>query len=203
MRCFAISSVSRRSIRQATNVQRPSWSPTFLRSNGIEPVVVESEPQRASVVARLKGTGEKPPLHVTGHLDVVEADDSAWTHPPFEANIVDGFMWGRGAIDMKNMVAMSACVMSLLARSGKKLDRDVIFAAVADEETGSAKGAHFLVSEHPDLVRAEYALGEVGGFSLHLMGRVFYPIQVAEKGQVWVRAKFTGESGHGSMPAAG
>jgi acetylornithine deacetylase/succinyl-diaminopimelate desuccinylase-like protein len=98
------------------------------------------------------------------------------------------------------MVAMSACVMTLLARRKPRLQRDVIFAAVADEETGSSKGAHFLVSEHPDLVRAEYALGELGGFSLHMMGRVFYPIQVAEKGQVWLRADFVGEGGHGSIP---
>ena len=101
---------------------------------------------------------------------------------------------------MKNMVSMSACVLALLARTKPRLRRDVIFAAVADEETGSSKGAHFLVSEHPELVRAEYALGELGGFSLHFMGRVFYPIQVAEKGQVWLRADFTGEAGHGSMP---
>jgi acetylornithine deacetylase/succinyl-diaminopimelate desuccinylase-like protein len=90
--------------------------------------------------------------------------------------------------------------MTILARHGVRLERDVIFAAVADEETGSSKGAHFLVSEHPDLVRSEYALGELGGFTLHLMGRVFYPIQVAEKGQVWLRANFAGEAGHGSMP---
>jgi acetylornithine deacetylase/succinyl-diaminopimelate desuccinylase-like protein len=103
---------------------------------------------------------------------------------------------------MKNMVSMSACVMGLLARTKPKLERDIIFAAVADEETGSSKGAHFLVNEHPDLVRAEYALGEIGGFSLHLMGRTFYPIQVAEKGQVWLTATFSGEAGHGSMPRA-
>ena len=162
--------------------------------------MVESEPERASVVARYAGTGELPPLLLTGHLDVVEADASTWTRPPFSADLADGCIWGRGAIDMKNMVSMSACVMSLLARHKPRLARDVIFAAVADEETGSSKGAHYLVSEHPDLVRAEYALGEVGGFSLHMMGRVFYPVQVAEKGQVWVRASFSGEAGHGSMP---
>jgi acetylornithine deacetylase/succinyl-diaminopimelate desuccinylase-like protein len=172
----------------------------FLRDRGIEPRVVESEPERTSVVARYSGSGELPPLLLTGHLDVVEADETTWTRPPFSADLVDGFIWGRGAIDMKNMVSMSACVMSLLARRKPKLARDVIFAAVADEETGSSKGAHFLVSEHPDLVRAEYALGEVGGFSLHMMGRIFYPVQVAEKGQVWVRASFTGEAGHGSIP---
>jgi acetylornithine deacetylase/succinyl-diaminopimelate desuccinylase-like protein len=172
----------------------------FLRAAGLEPTIVESDPRRASVVVRYAGTGEKPPLLLNGHLDVVEADDATWTRPPFSADLADGCIWGRGAVDMKNMVAMAACVMSLLARRELRLSRDVIFAAVADEETGSSKGAHFLVSEHPDLVRAEYALGEIGGFTLHMMGRVFYPIQVAEKGQVWLRANFAGEAGHGSMP---
>jgi acetylornithine deacetylase/succinyl-diaminopimelate desuccinylase-like protein len=103
-------------------------------------------------------------------------------------------------VDMKDMIAMSACVLALIARSGKKLHRDVIFAAVADEEEGCAKGSHFLVDEHPDLVRAEYMLGEVGGFSLYMKGRTFYPIMVAEKGMVWVKATFRGQSGHGSTP---
>jgi acetylornithine deacetylase/succinyl-diaminopimelate desuccinylase-like protein len=172
----------------------------FLRVAGLEPTIVESDPGRASLVVRFKGTGDRAPLLLNGHLDVVEADESTWTRPPFSGDIFDGCIWGRGAVDMKNMVAMSACVMSLLARHKARLARDVIFAAVADEETGSSKGAHFLVSEHPDLVRAEYALGEIGGFTLHMMGRVFYPIQVAEKGQLWLRASYAGEAGHGSMP---
>jgi acetylornithine deacetylase/succinyl-diaminopimelate desuccinylase-like protein len=172
----------------------------FVRAAGLEPKIVESDPRRASLVVRYAGTGEKPPLLLNGHLDVVEADDASWTRPPFSGDVADGCIWGRGAVDMKNMVAMSACVMSLLARHKPRLARDVIFAAVADEETGSSKGAHFLVTEHPDLVRAEYALGEIGGFTLHMMGRVFYPIQVAEKGQVWLRANYAGEAGHGSMP---
>ncbi|HEX9295132.1 MAG TPA: M20/M25/M40 family metallo-hydrolase [Polyangiaceae bacterium] len=174
----------------------------FLRGEGLEPKVLESEPRRASVVVRYAGTGELPPLLLNAHLDVVEADASSWAHPPFSAATADGCIWGRGAVDMKNMVAMCACVMAMLARSRPSLARDIIFAAVADEETGSSKGAHFLVAEHPELVRAEYALGEVGAFSHHMMGKVFYPIQVAEKGQVWLRAKFSGEAGHGSMPSS-
>ena len=174
----------------------------FLRERRLEPKIVESEPMRASVIARYAGTGQLPPLLLTGHLDVVEADAATWTRPPFSGDVADGCIWGRGAVDMKNMVSMSACVMALLARLKPKLERDVIFAAVADEETGSSKGAHFLVDNHPDLVRAEYALGEIGGFTLHIMGRVFYPIQVAEKGQVWLTATFSGEAGHGSMPRA-
>jgi acetylornithine deacetylase/succinyl-diaminopimelate desuccinylase-like protein len=174
----------------------------FLRAHRLEPRIVESDPTRASVIARYRGNGRLPPLLLNGHLDVVEADPATWTRPPFSADVADGCIWGRGAVDMKNMVSMSACVMALLARMKPKLDRDIIFAAVADEETGSSKGAHFLVDEHPDLVRAEYALGEIGGFTLYVMGRVFYPIQVAEKGQVWLTATFSGEAGHGSMPRA-
>jgi acetylornithine deacetylase/succinyl-diaminopimelate desuccinylase-like protein len=172
----------------------------FLTAAGLEPTILESEPGRASLVVRHLGSGRDAPLLLNGHLDVVEADAPSWTHPPFSGDRADGCIWGRGAVDMKNMVAMSACVIALLARRGQKLSRDLIFAAVADEETGSSKGAHFLVSQHPELVRAEYALGELGGFSQHVMGRVFYPIQVAEKGQVWLRARYVGEAGHGSIP---
>lgn len=173
-----------------------------MRSAGLEPVLVEKEPGRTNVVTRLRGTGEKPPLLLNAHLDVVAADASRWRHPPFGGEIHDGYVWGRGAIDMKHMAAMSACVMSLLARgaAGGTLARDVIFAGVADEEAGCDRGALHLVEEHPDMVRAEYMLGEIGAFSLHLFGKTFYPIQVAEKGLCWVRASYEGSPGHGSMP---
>src|SRR6202012_1683571 len=109
-------------------------------------------------------------------------------------------LWGRGAIDMKHMAAMSACVLTLLARERNALARDVIFAAVADEEAACTQGSLFLVDEHPGEIRAEYALGEIGAFSLNLFGSTFYPIQVAEKGICWVRATVEGKPGHGSMP---
>jgi acetylornithine deacetylase/succinyl-diaminopimelate desuccinylase-like protein len=174
----------------------------YLRSVGVEPKLYEPEPGRTSVVARVKGSGKLPPLLLNAHLDVVEADETRWKHDPFKADVEDGYVWGRGAIDMKHMAAMSACVMGLLAReaAGKRLDRDVIFAAVADEEAGCAKGSMFLVNEHPDAIRAEYMLGEIGAFSTRMAGQTFYPIQVAEKGLCWVRATFDGEPGHGSMP---
>jgi len=147
----------------------------YLRGVGVEPALYEPEPGRTSVVARIRGTGEKPPLLLNAHLDVVEADADAWTHPPFDARVADGYLWGRGAVDMKNMAAMSAVVMGLLAKGAaeKKLTRDVIFAGVADEESGCAKGSMFLVDEHPDAVRAEYVLGEIGVFSLHMLARTF------------------------------
>ena len=118
-----------------------------------------------------RGTGKLPPLLLTAHLDVVEADPSTWTHPPFGGVIADGCLWGRGAIDMKNMAAMSVAIMRRLALDKPKLARDVIFAGVADEEAGSDAGARWLVESHPDLVRAEYALGEVGGATLYVGDR--------------------------------
>jgi acetylornithine deacetylase/succinyl-diaminopimelate desuccinylase-like protein len=172
-----------------------------LREVGLEPVVLESAPGRANLVARIRGSGAAGgPVLLAAHLDVVEADPARWTHPPFAAAEADGCLWGRGAIDMKHMAAMSAAIVRRLARDGAKLGRDLIFAAVADEEAGCDHGSRFLVEQHPDLVRAEYALGEVGGFTMHLGGTAFYPVQVAEKGLCWVRARFTGEPGHGSMP---
>jgi len=173
-----------------------------LASAGLEPRLLEGVPGRSNVVARLRGSGELPPLLLTGHLDVVGADPAAWRHPPFGGEIVDGYLWGRGAIDMKNMVAMSVALLCRLARSEAPLRRDVIFAAVADEETGSAHGSRWLCDTHPELVRAEYAIGEVGGFNIFLGSKRFITVGVAEKGYCWLRARVRGEPGHGSMPRA-
>jgi acetylornithine deacetylase/succinyl-diaminopimelate desuccinylase-like protein len=175
---------------------------TELAAAGLEPKVFESAPGRGSVVARLRGTGAEPPLLLSAHLDVVESDAASWTHPPFAGTITDGFLWGRGAVDMKNMAAMSVALVCALARRGARLRRDLIFAGVADEEAGSDHGAAWLCDHHPDLVRAEYGLGEVGGFTLYLGGAKLYPVQVAEKGYAWLRARVRGEPGHGSMPRA-
>lgn len=171
-----------------------------LREVGYEVTVIESAPTRANLVTRYRGDGSKAPLLLAAHLDVVEADPTKWQHPPFAGVVADGCLWGRGAIDMKNMAAMAVAILRKLARDKPRLARDVIFAGVADEEAGCDLGSRFLVEEHPELVRAEYAIGESGGFSLHLGGTTFYPIQVAEKGLCWVRARWTGEPGHGSMP---
>jgi acetylornithine deacetylase/succinyl-diaminopimelate desuccinylase-like protein len=171
-----------------------------LADVGFQPVLVEAEPYRTNMVVRHRGTGAKPPLLLTAHLDVVEADPSKWERPPFSGDEHDGCLWGRGAIDMKNMAAMCTAIMRRLALTRTQLARDVIFAAVADEEAGCDLGSRFLVEQHRSLVEAEYALGESGGFSLHLGDTTFYPVQVAEKGFCWVRARVTGEPGHGSMP---
>jgi acetylornithine deacetylase/succinyl-diaminopimelate desuccinylase-like protein len=171
-----------------------------LRDVGLDPVLLDSAPARTNLVVRHRGRGTKPPLLLTAHLDVVEADPARWQHPPFSGVIADGCLWGRGAIDMKNMAAMSAAILRRLAHDRVALDRDVIFAAVADEEAGCDLGSRFLVENHRSMVEAEYAIGESGGFSLHLGDTTFYPIQVAEKGFCWVRARIVGEPGHGSMP---
>ncbi len=172
-----------------------------LREVGLEVTIVEAAPGRANLVTRLRGTGKAGgPLLLSAHLDVVEADPTRWKQPPFSAAEADGCLWGRGAVDMKHMAAMSVAVLRRMARDGFRPGRDLIFAGVADEEAGCDHGSRFLVEAHPELVRADYALGEVGGFTMHLAGTAFYPVQVAEKGLCWVRARFTGEPGHGSMP---
>ena len=169
-------------------------------AEGIEYEILESQPGRASIVARLRGSGKDGPLLLNGHLDVVPADASCWDHPPFEAVEVDGFVWGRGAIDMKNMVTMGMMCLVLAKRQGLSLSRDLIFAGVADEEAGSHEGALFLVEEHPELVRSEYVLNEVGGYTMHMGDTRFYPIQVSEKGICWFEMRAEGQPGHGSMP---
>ncbi len=171
-----------------------------LREVGYDVTILESAPGRANLVTRYRGTGAAAPLLLAAHLDVVEADPTQWRHPPFSGAIAEGCLWGRGAIDMKNMAAMSVAILRRLAVDKPRLARDVIFAGVADEEAGCDLGSRFLVEQHPELVRAEYAIGESGGFSLHLGDATFYPVQVAEKGLCWVRARWRGEPGHGSMP---
>jgi acetylornithine deacetylase/succinyl-diaminopimelate desuccinylase-like protein len=171
-----------------------------LDREGIPYQIVESEPTRASLVARLTGTGRHRPLLLNAHLDVVPVERERWTHDPFAGEEHDGCVWGRGAVDMKNMAAMSLMTLLLLKRAKVPLDRDVIFAAVADEEAGSNHGARFLVEKHPELVRAEYVLNEIGAYTFYVGDAVFYPIQVAEKGICWFELSAEGTAGHGSMP---
>lgn len=182
--------------------ERPAadYLAAVLKQEGIEHQIIEAAPSRASLVARLPGSGKQAPLLLNGHLDVVPADASRWRHPPFEAVEAEGCIWGRGAIDMKNMVTMSLMCLVLAKRMGLALERDLIFAAVADEEAGSHQGALHLVEHHPELVRAEYVLNEVGGHTLTMGDARFYPIQVSEKGICWFEMSVEGPPGHGSMP---
>lgn len=170
--------------------------------NGIPYEIVEPSPTRASIVARLKGDGSQKPLLLTSHLDVVPAESHKWDVDPFAAEIRDGFVWGRGTVDMKQMTALSLAVFLKAKRDQAPLKRDLIFAAVADEETGCTWGSKWLVENRPELIQAEYALNEVGGFSLTVEDTVFYPIGVAEKGLCWFTITATGTPGHGAMPHA-
>lgn len=173
-----------------------------LKADGIEPIVLESAPGRGNLIARLKGTGEAPPLLLYSHTDVVPAEAAHWTHPPFAADEADGYVWGRGAADMKDTVAEQLMVMLLLKRSGVPLKRDVIFAATADEEIGgqAGYGVSWLVKHHLDLLWAEFGLSEIGGYNLNYGGKQVYLIQVAEKGVCWLKVRATGRPGHGSIP---
>ncbi len=159
-----------------------------------------SAPGRANLVARLKGNGTKQPLLLTAHVDVVGVEKEHWSRDPFGADIAQGCIWGRGALDMKHMVVMSMMCLVLARRYKVSLKRDLIFAAVADEETGGRLGSQWLVDNHPELIRAEYAFGEIGGFSKTVDGKRFYPVQIAEKGACWLRITARGEPGHGSLP---
>ncbi|MGD0878907.1 MAG: M20/M25/M40 family metallo-hydrolase [Anaerolineales bacterium] len=176
----------------------------LLKSARIKTNIVARTPGRPNLVARLKGTGQAPPLLLYGHVDVVTTAGQNWTHPPFEGGISDGFIWGRGALDMKGGVAM--LLAAFLKASAEKipLPGDVLFAAVADEEAGGEFGVRFLVDEHPDIFKdVRYALGEFGGFNFSISRKRFYPIMVAEKQTCSIKATFTGPAGHGSLPIHG
>mgnify|MGYP000385932549 CR=1 FL=1 len=170
-----------------------------LREDNLEPVILDSAPNRSNVITRIEGSEDLAPLLISAHLDVVPAEGQ-WTHPPFGGEIHDGCVWGRGAVDMKQMAVMCMWMMKLLARQEKPPKRTVIFAAVADEECGCDYGSHWIVDNHPDLVRAGYMITEIGGFTLYIQGRRFYPIQVAEKGRVLLKLKAQGPAGHASIP---
>ena len=166
--------------------------------------VIEPLPGRASVVYRIQGIDpEAPRLLLIPHLDVVPAEASSWSRDPFAGDIVDGFIWGRGAVDMLNLTAsMVAVFKSLLDGSSRAPRGDVILAAVADEEAGGIYGAQYLVEHHWDLVACDMVLTEVAGPNLTGPGGTALPVTVAEKGSAWRKVHAHGTSGHGSQPYA-
>jgi acetylornithine deacetylase/succinyl-diaminopimelate desuccinylase-like protein len=173
-----------------------------LAEVGLEPSVHEPSPNRTSVVARMEGEDpSRPALLVHGHLDVVPADAADWTHDPFAGEIVDDCLWGRGAVDMKDMDAMVLAVVRDRMRTGRKPPRDVVLAFLADEEAGGRHGAGALVEQQPELFEGcTEAISEVGGFSLSVDDDVrLYMIETAQKGMAWMRLTATGTAGHGSM----
>ena len=173
----------------------------LLEEVGLAAEIVESAPGRASVVTRVEGADPaRPALVVHGHLDVVPAQASDWRVDPFAAEVEDGCVWGRGAVDMKDMDAMILSTVRELARSGAKPPRDLVVAFFADEEAGGTYGARYLVDHRPDLFEgATEAVSEVGGFSVTLGGRRAYLLQTAEKGLLWLRLVAHGRAGHGSQ----
>ncbi|MFT5469477.1 MAG: acetylornithine deacetylase/succinyl-diaminopimelate desuccinylase-like protein [Verrucomicrobiales bacterium] len=172
----------------------------LLEAEGFDCTIVESAPGRANLVTRLKGNGEKEPLLLNAHLDVVPARAEDWTHPPFSGIETDGCIWGRGAIDMKGFAVMAMTVLRLLKTNGVALNRDVIFAAVADEEAGCEFGSAYLAEHHPNLIKAEHVINEVGGFTVDVRGKRMFMVQVAERGIAWLRIRVRGVPGHGACP---
>ena len=162
--------------------------------------IVESAPNRVNLVARLRGDGSKRPLLLSGHVDVVPVERDKWKHDPFGGEIIDGEIWGRGTLDMKGFLAMYLQVFLMLFRQQAALKRDVILAAIADEEAGMVHGSQFLVDQHKALIDAEYGITEGGAMTVYMGKLRTYPIQVAEKGVCWLTARAHGDPGHGSIP---
>jgi acetylornithine deacetylase/succinyl-diaminopimelate desuccinylase-like protein len=187
-----------------THPERPAaeWVAQKLDEVGIESRIIESAPGRASTIARIEGADSgRAPLLIHGHLDVVPAEASEWSVDPFSGEVRDGYVWGRGAIDMKDMDAMTLALVRQWARTGQRPPRDIVLAFIADEEAGGQQGSHFLVDNHADLFAdCTEAISEVGGFSVSLNESTrLYLIQTAEKGMNWIRLKAHGRPGHGSM----
>ena len=172
-----------------------------LAEVGLDPVVTESAVGRASVVARW--AGEEPDrgaLLLHGHLDVVPAEAADWSVDPFAGEVRDGCLWGRGAVDMKDMDAMILALVRRWRREDRRPPRDVVLAFLADEEAGGLLGAHWLVDHRPELLEGcTEAVSEVGGFSMTLNDQRFYLLETAQKGLAWMRLTATGRAGHGSM----
>ncbi len=197
----------------STVVERPAaeWVAEKLVDVGLDPVYVESgAPGRGNVIVRLTGSDPtRGALLIHSHLDVVPADPGEWSVHPLSGEVQDGYLWGRGAVDMKDMVAMSLAVLRQFARDGVRPPRDLVFAFVADEESGGFFGAKWLVHNRPELFEGvTEAIGEVGGFSVTFPGTApgqdgdpvrAYLIETAEKGVTWMRLKTRGTPGHASM----
>jgi len=171
-----------------------------LTALGLKPEFVDAAPGRTSVVARVEGEDRsKPALVVHGHTDVVPADPANWSVDPFAGEIRDGLLWGRGAVDMKNMDAMIVTALQDILGSGRRPARDLVVAFFSDEENGGVYGSHHLVEHRPDLFEgAGEAISEVGGYSVTLNGRRSYLLQTGEKALVWIKLVARGRAAHGS-----
>ena len=176
----------------------------LLNEAGVETTLLAKDPDRPNLIARLPGEGKAPPLLLYGHVDVVTTENQPWQQPPFEGKLIDGYVWGRGALDMKGGVAMMVAAFLRANAEGLRPPGDILLAIVSDEEAGGDFGAKFLVEEHAELFKGiKYAIGEFGGFTLTIGGKRFYPIMISEKQVCWMKATVRGLGGHGSMPEKG
>jgi acetylornithine deacetylase/succinyl-diaminopimelate desuccinylase-like protein len=174
---------------------------SYLEAAGVECELYARVPERANLVARIRGTGDGPSLAMLSHTDVVLADPSEWEREPFGGELVDGHVWGRGALDMKGEVAASAVAMAGLACEGWRGSGDLIFIAAADEEVGDGFGLQWLVEAHPAAVRADFSVNEGAGDRVELGGKVLYLCSTAEKMSSPFVLRVRGRSGHASMPS--
>ncbi len=181
-----------------------SYIADLLESHGIATQRLAKDPDRPNLVARIPGDGHAPPLLLQGHIDVVPTTDQPWSRDPFGGELVDGWIWGRGALDMKGGIVMMLDALVRAAHADSAPAGDVMLCVVSDEEDGGTHGARFLVEQHRELFDGvRYGIGEFGGFPLSLAGRRFYPIQIAERVGVRFRLTVRGQGGHGSLPVRG
>ncbi|WP_420627413.1 M20/M25/M40 family metallo-hydrolase [Candidatus Leptofilum sp.] len=176
----------------------------LLQAAGVKTTVLAKDENRPNLIARLPGSGTAPPLLMQGHVDVVTTTDQQWQHDPFGSELIDGMIWGRGALDMKSGVAMMVSAFLKMRVENITPPGDLILTILSDEEAGGIFGARFLVEEHPEqFENVQFAIGEFGGFSMQLFGRTFYPIMVAEKQQCGLKLTVRGPGGHGYNPIQG
>lgn len=176
---------------------------SLLKGAGIETILLQAEdPDRLNLIAKIKGEGNEPPLLMYGHADVVTTEQQKWKYPPFEGVLAEGCVWGRGALDMKGALSMMICAMLNMKQGGFIPKGDIILCIVSDEEDGGMQGARYIVEKHQELFKGvRHAIGEIGGFTMNISGKKFYPIMVAEKQRCAIRATMKGMGGHGSLPA--
>ena len=173
----------------------------LLQAFGIESRVLAQADNRANLVARIRGRGSAPPLMFYGHVDVVTTAHQEWTYPPFEGKLVNDYVWGRGALDMKGGISIMLSALLDAVAQGFQPAGDIVLAILSDEETGGSMGAGFLVDRYPEIFEGiRYALGEFGGHTTYIGSQRFYPIQIAEKQLCWMKATVRGPGGHGARP---
>jgi acetylornithine deacetylase/succinyl-diaminopimelate desuccinylase-like protein len=177
---------------------------SLLTNAGFETSILAKDSNRPNLIARLKGQGIAPPLLLYGHVDVVSTANQNWTHPPFEGKVVDGYVWGRGALDMKGGIAMMLAAFLRAKAEDLTPAGDIVLAILSDEEAGSDYGANYIVENHAEQFEGiRYAIGEFGGFPLYIGKQKFYAIQVADKRFCWMKVILRGPGGHASTPVRG